>query len=196
MTFVDIIIQFVTVFLGAFLAFWLENVRERQQLRGWLKKYLRDSYVELAATVENLPPFVSQLEAELARFSELSEGKRDPTEEDWKHIGGIVTAQFSGAQFLFESEALNVLTGDVIRHLKLLQDATDSAKVTFNQFHSIQEAYVYPLAIERPESLSAAQRRSLGLAGNAFERFVTEIKALIQQAPEVLAVLKAHGYHR
>lgn len=41
MTFVEILLQIGTVFLGAFLAFGLENFRERRRLRGWANDYLR-----------------------------------------------------------------------------------------------------------------------------------------------------------
>jgi cell division protein FtsB len=40
----EILLQFLTVFLGAFLAFWLENLRERRQLKTWVKKYLQRGY--------------------------------------------------------------------------------------------------------------------------------------------------------
>lgn len=41
MNVLEIFLQLGTVSLGAFLAFWLENLRERQQLRAWANDYLR-----------------------------------------------------------------------------------------------------------------------------------------------------------
>jgi hypothetical protein len=40
----EILLQFLTIFLGAFLAFWLENLRERRQLKTGVKKYLKRGY--------------------------------------------------------------------------------------------------------------------------------------------------------
>ncbi len=48
MTPLEVLLQLGTVFLGAFLAFMLENLRERRQLRGWANDDLQRAHNKLA----------------------------------------------------------------------------------------------------------------------------------------------------
>ena len=52
----------VTVFVGAFLAFFLENLRERRRLKEWLRQYLDQSATMLGHTEIVFPQVATMLD--------------------------------------------------------------------------------------------------------------------------------------
>ena len=192
----DIIIQFVTVFLGAFLAFWLENVRERRQLRSWLSKYLRAGYSDLAKSQHKVEEGLLSLRAYVATFGRLSEPDTTPTEEDWKTLSAQIAAEFGRNNFLFESESLNVLAPELVGRLKDMQTVTDDVQRWFEKFEALHSAYILPLVVERPDKLTASQRRALALTKKALNNWLESLESANAKIPEVMRVLERHGYAR
>ncbi|HEY2791682.1 MAG TPA: hypothetical protein VGJ28_04965, partial [Micromonosporaceae bacterium] len=111
MELLDIGALFVTTFLGAFLAFGLENVRERRRLTAWVRQHmahLRTTIAEESAAIGDIDGLL--VETIAACDSWMTAEKADEvTERQWELIGSAIIANAPDFGAIVRSEALTVL---------------------------------------------------------------------------------------
>lgn len=152
-------LQFLTVFLGAFLAFWLENLRERQQLKTWVRKNLKASYDELslqqAEEAELVKHFPNQLEV-YAKFYQGNVG--DITEDDWEVLGRVFYSFSKDTSSLLEGEALRVID-PVLAKTLLQKEKSEFALLKVSELWStFHDNNISTVCIERRLPLSEQEK--------------------------------------
>ena len=160
MTPLEVFLQLGTVFLGAFLAFWLENLRERRQLRGWANDYLRRVRAALATSESGVSDGV--LEATAAsydRFVTPDKGHK-PTEGDWNALMNVTIKMSADHRALLESPATRVMPAELVEALSELAERGRTEDAVSGLSLAAWQQYTVPLVLKRAQ-VSDTERRGL-----------------------------------
>lgn len=160
----ELLVQFATVFLGAFLAFWLENVREQRKLKTWVNHYLRQIYDDLGEAVDALAAseklFRERLEAYQVFLEATSDTQLD--EETWRKLTAVSQERATDFMAPLSGEALRVLPPQLSDALTQLQQVTQKSELFLNILHEIHARDVMPIYYDHQLPLSERERRQLG----------------------------------
>lgn len=192
----EVLLQLGTVFFGAFLAFVLENFRERRQLRGWADDYLRRVRLDLqesnsATSVGELNGSIAAYEAFVAR----AKGSHVPSEAEWNSLMGLKLEQHVTYQALTESAAARVLPAELVQTLDALDDAGQAVDRFYSLCHQAWEQYTVPVVLEM-KPISDAERRGLEYVGQLLRMTVPYIEKRRALEVRVLELLDKHGLGR
>ncbi len=106
------VLQLGTVFLGAFLAFGLENLRERRQLRGWANDYLRRVQTALMTPEDRTSDRL--LETTAAGYDRfITPEGYTPDEGDWNALMNVTVKMASDHRALLEGPAARALPAEL-----------------------------------------------------------------------------------
>jgi len=157
----ELLLQVSTVFLGAFLAFWLENHRERQKLRAWVRSYLRQVRESLDPTrsAEQATAMKETLKAYSAFLA--FDDAHHPSDEEWSKLLLLVYAIHSDYNVLLQSEAVRVLPTEVVKGLSELQNLNRADEIIAEVYHNTLMQLVTPIALKGTLPLNAAEKRGL-----------------------------------
>lgn len=160
MNILEVFLQFGTVFVGAFLAFVLENLRERQQLRRWANEYLRRVRIDLQQSKSE--ETLAELDRVIAAYTSFiaKEENHVASEAAWNALMWFRLEQHPTYQALTESAAARALPAELVQTLDTLDDAGRAVEVTLHHCHSAWQQYTVPLVL-RMSPLSAPERRGL-----------------------------------
>jgi len=189
----EAIIAFVSLFVGALLAFYLESLRERRATRRWVWEYLgfwrelMESFAEQKAV--NLGLFDS-VDAALGRLLPADDAAADgaadaAADTDWEAVDGLL---FNSAISLSPSllgEASAVVPADLMRSMVVVDAVVQHVKASSETTYSLYESLVRPLVLRRDWPMSAEQRRALAL----YRRDLALLRALIESLYDQLADL-------
>ncbi len=161
MTLVEILLQMGTVFLGAFLAFGLENLRERRQLRAWANEYLRRVREDLLEEKSDTQA-VEKLEGTIADYATFTALDNDllPSEDEWNSLMNLNLTMHTDYRALLESTAVRVLPAELVKELSELNECRRVDEVMSDLCSTAWQQYTVPLVLKQA-SITEVERRGL-----------------------------------
>lgn len=79
-------LQLSTVFLGAFLAFWLESLRERRQLKKRATTYLKQLRPQLIDLLNSQEAAPNDLKTTIKAYKKLYQASGEATFDNWDEL--------------------------------------------------------------------------------------------------------------
>jgi hypothetical protein len=178
----DAVLTFISVFIAALLAFYLEGVRERRATEGWVRDYLgfwrttlETTAGERGANEEGL----QRIDDALGRWLDLGSSGVEPAWTDLDSVGVNAAITFTP---LLLSSGVSSVPGELLR-LMFVADA--SAPALLRRAESVArlfEAHVLPLVLGQVTWLNPEQR-------HAVERYRVEFAGLRAQMNDYLEQL-------
>jgi hypothetical protein len=181
MTYVEIGATFLTTFLGVFLAFGLENYRQRRRTTAWVRRHLAHLLGGLAGEVSNADAVDGLLREQQEACTAWLTAQDGVTERQWELLGGVLNTTGPDFGALLRSEAITVLPTDLALALAsteygaaILDQATEAAR----RAHE----HVLPLWYDRVVPLALADRRRV----ERFRETLGEVAARVAVVREPL----------
>lgn len=195
MTSLDILAQFITVFLGAFLAFWLENVREKRQLQSQLSSYIRQFIKWQEEDIDNQRTAAAAIGDIIGVYERLIQSENAPTERDWQTLSARIGALPSDMSLLFSGESLSILPADIIAAFRKMSVHVEMMQSGLKSYETFHTAYIVPLTVRRPVTFADTDKRALDLVKSQLENLLEALSATTDSIPVVRERLKQHGYY-
>jgi hypothetical protein len=139
-----------TIFLAAFLASALENVRERRRTRNWVMRNLRQI---ATARFDS----AAHIRAALQRWLE-AQSPDDLSEEDWRHAWYVMFSNAPDLSPLLRSEAATSVPADLFTVVYELDNEITNYKLVEAYVKDMFIREVAPLWYDRRVPLSGADR--------------------------------------
>ena len=190
---VEVLLQFGTVFLGAFLAFVIENVRERRRLKGWVRRYLERFYGDLREAITAQEEVIKELRKLVEVYQTFIEA--DPSDDvtpQWLALLGMSYTVGDDFKILLEGEALRVLPTEVVRAVNELQKMNDANGVLGRLLADLHGRYVVPVALVKAWPPSEHDRAALDYFKRVADVSLAYQKRFLEAMREVRAVLEHH----
>lgn len=171
----------VTVFVGAFLAFFLENLRERRRLKEWLRQYLDQSATMLGHTETVFPQVATMLDdmqTELDGWVAPS-----PTVPDWDVLNGVPVSRAPDLLGSLQGEALSVVRPGVLTSLVAVETSARTLELVSTRLESFHDQYVLPLVIRQQVTLTESDRAGLLL----FRSKLADFRLVVSQCAADIA---------
>ena len=195
MSLIEVLLQLGTVFLGAFLAFWLENFRERRQLRAWADDYLSRIREDLLEEQEvQFDKLLEETLEDYATFIALDEGYV-PSEDEWESLMKFSTRTHSNYRALLESTAVRVLPAELVKALSELEGSKRAIEIITDFCSAAWQQYTVPLALKRTP-ISDTERRGLEYVQELFKSQLGYTKERRKVEEQVLELLGKHNLGR
>jgi hypothetical protein len=163
----------LTVFLGALLAFLVDNLRERRRLREWTRRYLHEVRTGLAQTLTLRDGVLDALTASATATDLLLHGE----EPDWEALSTTTVTAPPALMESLRGEGLSAVPPDVVGALQRLENVTAELHLRSVRLESRHERLVLPLYLSRQRP-SPEESRGLEL----FERELSQFSALAEEA--------------
>jgi hypothetical protein len=175
----DIAVQFATVFLGAYLAFAAEELRQRRQTREWAKTHLRQLSALFSGETQTSHEATDLLDEQLVALDAWLGGRttEDVSETQWQAIVNVVSARGPDLSSLLRGEPVALLPADLALALSTVEGAGRALETQYESIRAMRERIIVPWA-ERSVPLSEADRRIVALYRSA----VVDYRTLIEQA--------------
>ena len=195
MTPLEVFLQLGTVFLGAFLAFLLENLRERRQLWGWANDYLRRVRATLATSESEASDGV--LEATAASYDSfiMPDEGREPIEGDWNALMNVTIKMSADHRALLESPATRVLPAELVEALSELAERGRMEEAVSGLSLSAWQPYTVPLVLKQTQ-ISDAERRGLEYTQGFLKLQLASAGGRREAEKRVLELLDQHNLGR
>jgi hypothetical protein len=193
----EILLQFLTVFLGAFLAFWLENLRERRQLKQWVRKYLRRTYKALneeRSSEEASIPVLAQQLSTLEKFS--SPETPTLTENDWNSLSNIHYNFQKESVSLLEGEALQVIDASLIKALEQVERLDFACDKLSELYVNAYKDYMMPILLQQPTPPTEVQKQAVAYVRAVGSQYSAHRRKRLEVTLELAQILERHNYHK
>jgi hypothetical protein len=187
----DALLTFVSVFVAALLAFYLDGLREQRSTRAWVRQYLGF----WRATIEGAADERHANDGLLGRIDgALETWLAGTAEPDWTYVDSVnVNNSFQFTPHLLGG-AVGVVPPELLRRL-FIADATGPAlQGTSEVVTRLFETEVRPLALARATVLEPAQRRAVELYREEFARLRQLLRDYGDQLDEILLELVKSGF--
>lgn len=171
----DIAVQFATVFLGAYLAFAAEELRQRRQTRQWAKTHLRQLSSLFSGESQTSHVATGLLDDQIVALDAWLAGRT--TEEQWAAVVHIVSARGPDLSSLLRGEPVALLPHGLALELSTVESLGRSLETATDAVRAMRER-ILPLWADREVPLGEADRRLVGL----YRSTVAEYRELIEQA--------------
>ena len=183
----DIAVQFATVFLGAYLAFAAEELRQRRQTREWAKSHLRQlsalfsSETRTADAASGLTgDQLAGLDAWLAAQSDA-----DMTPEHWAAIVHIVTSRAPELGQLLRGEPIALLPPDLALGLSTVEGLGRGLESVGGEIRALRERILAPWA-SQVVPLGEADRRIVGFYRSTIIEYAHQIERTVEAVRSVV----------
>lgn len=175
----DIAVQFATVFLGAYLAFAAEELRQRRQIRQWARTHLRQLSALFSGEAQTSQVATDLLGAQLVALDAWLGGRTtdDLDETQWEAIVNVVSARGPDLGSLLRGEPVALLPAELALALSSVEVAGRELESTYEGVRALRER-ILGLWAERKVPLDEADRRIVALYRSA----VVEYQELIVRA--------------
>jgi hypothetical protein len=191
----DALLTFVSVFVAALLAFYLDGLRERRATRRWVQEYLgfwrgmlQGAAEERRAGEGMFGHIVTALDDWLAPGAA---GRRGP---DWTYVDAVnVNNSFQFTPQLL-GDAVGVVPPELMREMFVADATAPAVRSTAEFVTRLFETEIRPLALARVVDLDAAQRRAVELYRAEFVRMYDLLRQYGDQLDRVLRDLTASGF--
>src|SRR4051812_32685583 len=147
------------VFLGAMLAFIVDDVRERRLLRTWTERYLAAVAEDLRTTLSVVPLVRGAVEGTQRAVAALL---ADDIPE-WEALQGLPLLVPPDLLGTLRGSALTVVDAETVVALSQVEAATGELALRADRLHDLHGRLALPLYLERPDRLDDASRRGLEL---------------------------------
>jgi hypothetical protein len=151
----------LTVVLAAFLAFWLENFRERNQRKAWAKRYLSLYYKALQEQLSQAKVNEVNAEQKLHLYQKFIDGKEMISKEDWSLLSSFALEADDKQPSLIQSEVLTVLPAELVKtwaEMEKLQIFSLEISTLLMKF--FQER-IFPIILAHKTPISDANKLSM-----------------------------------
>ena len=191
MSLADAALTFVSVFVAALLAFYLDGVRERLATRRWVREYLTFWRDVLESTKDGR----ASIEAGHQRIQQaLGRWLSPDADPDWRHVDTVNVNTAVSFTPLLLSTGASAVPRELLHQL-FLADAT--APVVSRRSESVArifETHVLPLVLARVRTLSPEQRRSVELFRDEFQGLRDHMSTYLDQLDGIRAELARLGF--
>jgi hypothetical protein len=191
----EILLQFLTVFLGAFLAFWLENLRERRQLKTWVKKYLQRGYETMRQEQLQEEAEIPKLEQQLHTLEKFSSSELHIGEEDWRDLAHVYYNFQKESISLLDGEALRVLDAELIKTVQTVETLNFACAKVSELYTNAYKDYVIPLVLRQPTLPTKAEQQGIEYVRAVASQLVTYRQQRLGATKKLLQMLEQHNYH-
>jgi hypothetical protein len=187
----DALLTFVSVFVAALLAFYLDGLRERRATRAWTREYLGfwRHVLDLASGDRNTNETgLGRIEAALDTW--LADSEIEPVWSDIQSVHANSAVSFTP---LLLSSGASEVPQDLLAQM-FVADAT--APMVFRRSESVTrvfEAQVLPLVLERVVRLTPSQRRAVELYREEFVMLRDQMRVFMDQLDEIRSGLVRLG---
>lgn len=185
----DIAVQFATVFLGAYLAFAAEELRQRRQTREWAKTHLRQLSSLFSAESQTSHRATDLLGDQLAALDAWLAARTadEVAEAQWEAIVNVVSARGPDLSSLLRGEPVALLPPDLALALATVEGVGRELEMAYETIRAMRER-ILPLWAERKTPLDDADRRLVSLHRSAvvdyselIERTVKAVRSAVVQ---------------
>src|SRR3954452_12079511 len=188
----DAALTFVSVFIAALLAFYLDGLRERRATRGWVREYLGF----WRGTLQSAADERGANDAMLGRIAVVLDAWLVPggPEPDWQYVDAVnvnnsfqFTPQLSG-------DAVGVVPPGLMR-LMFVADATRPALAsTADVGARLFESEIRPLVLGRVVDLDPTQQRAVELYRAEFGRLRELLRGYGDQLDGILREMVSDAF--
>jgi hypothetical protein len=191
-SFGDAVLTFVSVFVAALLAFYLDGLRERRATRRWVDEYLgfwRTTLQGAADDRHGSEGMLGLIDDALGVW--LAPG---PDEPDWQYVDAVNV----NGSVQFTPHLLGGAVGEISPELMqrmFVADATFPAvRATADVVTRLFETEIRPLALARVLDLDPVQRRTVELYRGEFARMRNLLRQYRDRLDALLTDLVEAGY--
>jgi hypothetical protein len=190
----DAFLTFLSVFVAALLAFYLDGLRERRAREGWVRDYLGFWRTTLDAAQGDRAANeagLQRVDDALARWLELGSSGVEPVWDDLDavHVNSAIT--FTP---LLLSSGVSAVPADLLR-LMFVADATSPVLLRRAEGGArIFEAHVLPLVLGRVTWLNPEQRHAVERYRAEFAGLRTMMNAYLDQLDRIREELVRAGF--
>lgn len=179
MQYLDIAAQFVTTFLGAFLAFGLENGRQRRRTVGWVRQHLAHLRASLANEVAAGAEVDAVIAAQVGACTAWIAAKSadDLSGEQWELIFASTVASAPDFGALLRSEAVTSLPPPLALALSQVEYAARGVESGAAATEAAR-ATVAPLWFDRAAPLAPADRRRVEVLRESITELGGRVRAV------------------
>jgi hypothetical protein len=188
----DALLTFVSVFIAALLAFYLDGLRERRATRRWVQEYLGfwrgmlQGASEERRANEGMLGLIDQ-----ALETWLSPGDLEP---DWQYVDAVnVNNSFQFTPQLL-GDAVGVVAPELMRQMFVADATTPALRGTSEVVTRLFEMEVRPLALARVVELDPSQQRAVQLYRAEFRRMLDLLRDYGDQLDAILQKLETAGF--
>lgn len=183
-----IAVQFVTIFLGAFLAFGLENYREQRRTRRWVYAYLDHLLADLEPAVSQGRTVRDELDATIAAAAVWQQAGRpggpdELDESSWDRLAEVPTSSAIDLSPVLRTEAITALPNPLALALADVERAGRLLELSTAQLVNQHERDVLPLWYQRTIPLSPEEARRVAW-------FQTSVASLARITDEALLAVR------
>jgi hypothetical protein len=187
----DALLTFVSVFVAALLAFYLDGLRERRATRAWVREYLGFRRATLARDAEMRQANDTMLSRIDAALGTWLGGVHEP---DWRYVDAV---NFN-TSFAFTRELLGTAVGvvppDLMRRMYEADATAPALRGTAEFVARLFEAEIRPMALRREMMLEASQRRAVELYRAEFAHLRDLQRGYVEQLDVILLELERSGF--
>jgi hypothetical protein len=187
----DAALTFVSVFVAALLAFYLDGLRERRASQRWVREYLGFWRAALESDADDR----HSNDAMLGRIDDaLATWLDGSVEPDWQSIDAVnVNNSFEFTPQLLGA-GVGVVPADLLRRLFVADATAPALRGTAEVVTRLFETEIRPLALARVSSLEPAQHRAVELYRTEFGWLRTHLRGYGDQLDEILRELVRAGF--
>lgn len=178
----DALLTFVSVFVAAALAFYLDGLREKRATAAWVREYLgfwrrflADSSGDRETNERGLARIRAALDAWLA----------DEGEPAWSDLQAVNVNSAVNFSSLLLSAGAGVVPPELLSKM-FTADATAAMVIRRSEgVTRLFEMQVQPLVLSRVAELSPPERRAVELYREEFAHLVDQMTAFMEQLDEI-----------
>ena len=194
MSFGDAVLTFVSVFVAALLAFYLEGLRERRATDGWVRDYLGFWRSRLETTRNEQAgndEALQRIDDALGRWLDLGSSGVEPV---WADLDAVNVNSAITFTPLLLSSGVSAVPPDLLR-LMFTADATAPALLRRAEAAArLFDAHVLPLVLGRLTWLSPEQRHAVERYRTEFAGLRAQMNAYLDQLSQIREELVRAGY--
>jgi hypothetical protein len=187
----DAALTFVSVFIAALLAFYLDGLRERRATRRWVREYLGFWRGMLHAAQEER----AANDAMMARIDGALAGwLGDGGDPEWADVDAVnVNNSFDFTQLLLSS-GVGAVPPDLLERLFVADATRPALQGTSEVVTRLYETEIRPLVLARVVDLDPAQRRAVELYRAEFGRLAGMLRSYVERLDEIHDELVRAGF--
>jgi hypothetical protein len=186
----SIVLQFAAVFAAAFLAFGLENLRERRRAARWVRGHLghlRDLLAGDAPTIRSAGEKLVSNRKALDTWLGAA-GPEDLSDDDWERIGESIRTEWPDLGPVLRSEALVVIPHELAMALVRVEQEGRMFSYVVDSFREAHRD-VLPVWHERRAPLAPAEASQVRRLRSTLDEVNAFAPRVADAVDEVLAAL-------
>lgn len=190
----DAVLTFVSVFVAALLAFYLDGLRERRATRRWVTEYLgfwRSMMEASAAEREENDAVLVRIDTAVDRWLSVAGGGPEPVWSDIDALGVNTSISFTP---LLLGSGVGVVPPALLQKLFYADATVPVLRSTSDAVSRLYEAEIRGLVAGRVIELSPVQRNLVTAFQEEFRRLATQLRSYQDQLEGVRAELATAGF--